>query len=80
MTNRAGTRVIIADYGLAKRKRARQFWGAMGQVLRLEAPVGGTLDQWRQYKADMLRLPLTEVVWENIRVADHKISELLRHT
>ena len=24
----------------------------------------------------MLSLPLTEVVWENIRVADHKISEL----
>ena len=42
----------------------------------IDDPVGGTLDQWRQYKADMLRRPLTEVVWENIRVADHKISEL----
>jgi hypothetical protein len=73
MTNRAGTLVIIADYGLANRKRAQ-----MGEVLRLEDPV--TLDQWRQYKADMLRLPSTEVVWENIRVADHKISELLRDT
>ena len=63
MTNRAGTRVIIAD-GLAKCKRARH----------------GTFDQWRQYKADMLSLPLTEVVWENIRVADHKISELVADT
>jgi len=42
----------------------------------IDDPVGGTLDQWLQYKAAMLRLPLTEVVWENIRVADHKISEL----
>ncbi len=37
MTHRADIRVIVADYGLAKRKRARHFWGAMGEVLRLEA-------------------------------------------
>ena len=43
----------------------------------IDDPVGGTLDQWQQFKADMLRLPSTEVVWENIRMADHKISELV---
>ncbi len=42
----------------------------------IDDPVGGTLDQWQQFKADMLKLPLTEVVFENIRMADHKISEL----
>ncbi len=37
MTNRAGTRVIVlADHWLAKRKRARHFWGTMGEVLRIE--------------------------------------------
>ena len=37
VTNRADIRVTIADYGLAKRKRARHFWGVVGEVLRLEA-------------------------------------------
>ncbi len=37
MTNHAGAQVIVlADHPLARRKRARRFWGTMGVVLRLE--------------------------------------------